>query len=144
MLDVQGNIDHVDFQVNGILFFKVEKGLSVTTRTASGTTLVKAGTSFSEQVTLKDISKTKSLVVAPIYPCTPWSLAQGRRRGATMRPTDRLAALLLTSSLELREDSLRKLLYLVSSPARPPTDEITDAVFLGGVDIVPDEIPWLR
>jgi hypothetical protein len=81
VIDVEGNMYHVDFQVTGILYFKVQKGVSVTTRTASGTTLVKAGTAFSEQVVLKDLSKTKSVLVAPIYPDL-----SGNAEGAALQP----------------------------------------------------------
>ncbi|HTV10674.1 MAG TPA: carboxypeptidase-like regulatory domain-containing protein [Acidimicrobiales bacterium] len=62
------DIEGVDFELSGILYFKVEKGLSVNTKSPEGNDLIKAGTSFSEQVTLKDLSGSKTVVVAPIYP----------------------------------------------------------------------------
>ena len=80
-VDVEGNMHHVDFQVTGILYFKVQKGVSVTTQTGSGPTLVKAGTAFTEQVVLKDLSKTKSVLVAPIYPDL-----SGNAEGGALQP----------------------------------------------------------
>lgn len=76
-VNVQSNIDNVNFQLDAVLYFSVKKGLSVTT--SSG--LVKAGTNFTEQVTLKDISKTKTVVVAPIYPTL-----RGNANGGALQP----------------------------------------------------------
>ena len=67
-LDVEGNIDNVDFQIEATLYFAVTTGLSVKSNSSTGAGLIKAGTSFTERVELKDISKTKSVLVAPIYP----------------------------------------------------------------------------
>jgi len=75
------NIDGVDFDLSGILYFKVEKGLSVTSEPPGGHDLIKAGTSFTEQVTLKDLSGTKIVVVAPIYPAL-----QGNADGGSLQP----------------------------------------------------------
>lgn len=75
------NIDGVDFDLSGILHFKVEKGLSVTSEPPGGHDLIKAGTSFTEQVTLKDLSGTKIVVVAPIYPAL-----QGNADGGSLQP----------------------------------------------------------
>jgi hypothetical protein len=81
VLDVEGNIDNVDFQIEATLYFEVDKGLSVTTKTTPGGSLIKAGTAFTERVILKDISKTKTVVVAPIYPAI-----QGNAVGGNLQP----------------------------------------------------------
>ena len=81
-VDVNGkDIAGVDFHLSGILYFKVEKGLAVTTRSPGGHELVKAGTSFTEQVTLKDLSDDKTVVVAPIYPALT-----GNADGGSLQP----------------------------------------------------------
>ncbi|HTW06419.1 MAG TPA: hypothetical protein VME46_02860 [Acidimicrobiales bacterium] len=65
-LDVEGNIDHVDFELQGVLYFKAKLDLSGAKKGKGG--LVKAGSTFTVDVTLKDVSKTEWVVVAPIYP----------------------------------------------------------------------------
>ena len=77
-LDVEGDIDHVDFQVTKDLYFKVGTGLSVH---APGSQLIKAGTAFTERVTLEDISTDQSIVVAPIYPGL-----SGNANGGALQP----------------------------------------------------------
>jgi hypothetical protein len=81
VLDVEGNITDANFQLTGTLYFKVQKGLSVKSNSSAGAGLVKAGTAFTEQVTLKDVSKTKAVLVAPIYPAL-----SGNADGGALQP----------------------------------------------------------
>jgi len=92
VLDVEGNIDNANFEISGVLYFKVEKGLSVKSNSTLGAGLIKAGTAFTERVTLKDISKTKTVVVAPIYPTL-----SGNANGGALQPVGGIVQRQITS-----------------------------------------------
>lgn len=55
-LDVEGNINHIDFQIYATLYFAVNQGLAVKSNSSTGAGLVKAGTAFTKQVTYDDTS----------------------------------------------------------------------------------------
>lgn len=92
VLDVEGNIDNVDLQIEATLYSAVKTGLSVKSNSSVGTGLTKAGTAFSEQVTLKDISKDKTVVVAPIYPTL-----SGNANGGALQPVGGVVQRQITS-----------------------------------------------
>jgi hypothetical protein len=92
VLDVEGSIDNVNFQVYATLYYAVENGLSVKSNSSTGAGLIKAGTAFTEQVTLKDISKTKTVVVAPIYPTL-----SGNANGGALQPVGGVVQRQITS-----------------------------------------------
>jgi hypothetical protein len=90
VLDVQSNIYHVDFQLSATLYYKVQSDLPSVT---AGGALLKAGNSFSETVTLKDLSKTKTLVVAPIYPKITGNAEGGALVGSGSLPNGQMPPL---------------------------------------------------
>ena len=75
-LDLSEHSGVASFQPTGLLQFKVVPG-------TDASTLVQAGSSFTEQVTLKDTSLTKTVVVAPIYP-----QLSGNAEGGALQPPD--------------------------------------------------------
>lgn len=81
-----------DFQLGATLYFAVKKGLSVKSNSNVGAGLIKAGTAFTEKVTLKDISKTKTVVVAPIYPTL-----SGNANGGALQPVGGVVQRQITS-----------------------------------------------
>ena len=79
-LDLSDHSGVASFQPTGLLQFKVVPG-------TDASTLVQAGSSFTEQVTLKDTSRTKTLVVAPIYPQLSGNAEGGELRSPEVFPT---------------------------------------------------------
>ncbi len=82
VLNVTHDFHNVDFQLElPLLYYKVETGLSVGVRTPGGNKLIKAGTNFTERVTFKNRSFTKTIVVAPVFPTV-----SGNVEGGSLQP----------------------------------------------------------